>query len=97
MPAPSPVSAPAGQPVQGTIGTGAPLNNPGPAQNVPSHHVPTGPHGTPVPAFLASEVHASQGGSSAGVSPSNVEVPRVFEDDRRRRRDEDLDIPDFLK
>jgi cell division protein FtsZ len=96
MPAPSPVSVPAGQPVQQTVGAGAPLNNPGPAQNVPSHHVPTGPNGTPVPAFLASEVHGSQAGSPVGV-PSNVEVPRVFEDDRRRRRDEDLDIPDFLK
>jgi cell division protein FtsZ len=96
VPTPSPVSVPAGQPVQ-QMG-GAPLNGAGPVPNVPTHHVPThapqhvptGPNGTPVPAYLAAE---PQQGSSTG----QLEVPRVFEDDHRRRRDEDLDVPDFLK
>ncbi len=52
--------------------------------------MPTGPNGTPVPAFLSSDPHAV-------VSTGPLEVPRVFEDEHRRRRDEDLDVPDFLK
>jgi cell division protein FtsZ len=87
VPTPSPVSVPAAQPHHVT---GSPLDNPGPVHNAPPQHVPTGPNGTPVPTFLASDPHA-------GTSTGQVEVPRIFEDDQRRRRDEDLDVPDFLK
>ncbi len=75
-PAPNPVPQYAG--VQHNGHAGAP------------QRVPTGPNGTPVPAFLSSDPHTP---SSTG----QLEVPRVFEEDHRRRRDEDLDVPDFLK
>ena len=46
-----------------------------------------------VPSFLADE---REGGGQHEV-PSDVEVPRVFEDRPSRRGIDDLDLPDFLK
>jgi cell division protein FtsZ len=46
-------------------------------------------HQQQVPAFLPSEPGA------AATSP--LEVPRIFEEEVARRKDDDLDVPDFLK
>jgi len=87
VPTPSPVTVPAAPPQHVA---GSPLG--GQPQPQPHHvqPVPTGPNGTPVPAFLASDPHAV-------VSTGQLEVPRIFEEEQRRRRDEELDVPDFLK
>lgn len=42
-----------------------------------------------VPAFLTTEQAAEQTG--------HLEVPRIYEEEVARRRDDDLDVPDFLK
>ena len=44
----------------------------------------------PVPAFLASDPDGVRG-------TGQLEVPRIFEDESARRKEEELDIPDFLK
>ncbi|WP_298459700.1 cell division protein FtsZ [uncultured Cellulomonas sp.] len=94
VPTPSPVSVPV---TPSTPSHTAPSHGAPPVSTPPAHGgapatqpVPTGPNGTPVPAFLASDPHAV-------VSTGQLEVPRVFEEEQRRRRDEDLDVPDFLK
>jgi cell division protein FtsZ len=100
IPTPSPVAVPAGAGNPPQAMPGSPYNMPGPThqqqvpthpQHVPTHtqHVPTGPGGTPVQTYLPSDPTV--------VSTGQVEVPRMYEDDPRRRRDEDLDVPDFLK
>ncbi|WNB84850.1 cell division protein FtsZ [Cellulomonas sp. ATA003] len=94
-PAP-PGSVPAAPQNQGQGGYAQQQYNPSvpveqaPAQRTPTQPVPTGPNGTPVPSFLSFDPHTV-------VSTGGLEVPRVFEDEQRRRRDEDLDVPDFLK
>jgi cell division protein FtsZ len=86
VPTPSPVTVPANPAPAPQHLAGAPLNGHAPAPQ----HVPTGPNGTPVPAFLSSDPHAV-------TATGQLEVPRIFEEEQRRRRDEDLDVPDFLK
>ena len=86
-PAPAPAAVPqhlAGTPLNNTNGHGQSGYS-----TAPQPHVPSSPHGTPVPAFLSSDAHAA-------TATGQLEVPRIFEEDRRRR-DEDLDVPDFLK
>ena len=88
----SPVPAPAAGPAAHARGCAAQQPRPGAERpDAPRAH--------------RSERHARSRRSSPRSSTSRrrstrlqrVEVPRIFEDDRRRAATEDLDVPDFLK
>jgi cell division protein FtsZ len=92
VPTPSPVAVP---PAPAPVAVpqhlaGSPLGGSNGHAPAPQHHATTSPNGTPVPAFLSSDPHAV-------TTTGQLEVPRIFEEEQRRRRDEDLDVPDFLK
>ncbi|TDE90824.1 cell division protein FtsZ [Occultella glacieicola] len=54
---------------------------------------PAAPVREPVPVAQA----AGERGSQNGQPTQGLEVPRVFDEQPRSRRDDDLDVPDFLK
>ncbi|GAA4286810.1 cell division protein FtsZ [Georgenia daeguensis] len=92
-----PAPAPAAPAVPAEVETGAhraalptpgalPVSAPSPAA-VPAHE--PAPVTASVPAFIGEDGQPRQ--------QRSFEVPRVFDEEPARRRDEDLDIPDFLK
>ena len=63
-------------------------DEPAPAPAVPQ----AGVNGAP-----AAPSPAPSADSPAGPPTQGLEVPRVFDSEPRRRRDDDLDVPEFLK
>jgi cell division protein FtsZ len=79
----------------GQVSAGAPASIPPAAAAAPAAHAaaqprPVGPddESSDVPAFLTPD---------ASTSTSQLEVPRIFEEEVARRKEDDLDVPDFLK
>src|SRR5699024_5190761 len=61
----------------------------GHSNGIPDASAPAAPAGEPAA--------ASADSPDAGPPTQGLEVPRIFDEVPRRRRDDDLDVPDFLK
>ena len=88
-------SRPASVPVADDVSPAAQHRAVNPTQSgygVPSQPAASQRIENPVPAFLASN---PDGARENGTG--QLEVPRIFEEERARRKDDELDVPDFLK